>query len=186
MDRLGSTSPRAVSVSRILALALLIATLLTLGGVLVLNASACSSVIGGFSLFEAILITGSALGFALLGALIVFNQPDNRIGWLSSAIGFTFLFAYLSSYSANCGIAGMLATPGTAWMAWLGYTAFPATVVLLFGLLPSLFPDGRFVTPAWRRLTEFVTGAVLASLAVTALIQGPLIYSSTDSNYKGF
>ena len=177
-------SAPALSISRVLALALLVATLLTLAGVLALNGAGCSTLAGGFSLFEAILIVGSALGFAVLGALVVFYRPDNRTGWLCSAIGLTFLCAYFSGYYAECGIAGVLATPGTAWMAWLSYLAFPITVVLMFSLLPFLFPDGRFFTPTWQQLARLTIGSVLASVVMTALVQGPLIYSSTDSNFQ--
>ncbi len=174
----------ALRISRFLALALLVATLLSLAGVLVLHVAGCSNSAGGFSLYETILTVGSALGFALLGALIVFYRPGNRIGWLCSVIGFTFLLGYFSAYFADCGIAGVVATPGTAWMAWLSYLAFPITVVLMFSLLPFLFPDGRFFSSVWQRLARLTTGVALISVLLTALVQGPLIYSSTDSNFE--
>jgi hypothetical protein len=93
------------------------------------------------------------LAFATVGAMILARRPGNRIGWLCWAIGFTFTLSGLSSrhlwevlnadqdWSAAWALAAQLGT-----VAWLG---------TLLGLLPFLillFPTGRLLSLATRRL----------------------------------
>jgi hypothetical protein len=53
----------------------------------------------------------------------------------------------------------------------------------MFSLLPFLFPDGRFVSPRWRRLAQVTTALLTTCVLLTTLVQGPLIHSSVDANY---
>ena len=149
--------------------------------------TACSTLFGfgsTLSLFEFVLAGGSALAFAVLGAVIIAYQPDNRIGWLCGAIGVSFAFAQFGGSYANCAISGDAALPAAPLMAWLAYLSFPATILLMFSLLPFLFPDGRFVSPKWRRVALVTTALVATSLLLTAIVQGPLVHSGVDTNYQ--
>jgi hypothetical protein len=180
-------SPTATSaVRRVLAFALLASALCCLVGMVVLATTTCSALLGvgsSFGLFEFVLAGGSALAFALLGAVIVAYQPRNRIGWLCSAIGVTFALALFGDEYADCAISGGATLPAAALMAWIAYLAFPATILLMFSLLPFLFPDGRFVSPRWRRLAQVTTVLLAASILLTAVVQGPLVHSGVDANY---
>jgi hypothetical protein len=141
-------------VTRFLALFVLASSLALLAGMVVLIGTRCSAIFGfaeALSLPELVLAAGSALAFSLLGALIIAYQPGNRVGWLCGAIGVTFALAQFAGAYTDCAIGGDTSLTGTALMAWLAYLAFPATIILMFGLLPSLFPDGRFLSPAWQR-----------------------------------
>jgi hypothetical protein len=158
-----------------------------LAGMTVLVRTVCSTLFGfgsTLSLFEFILAGGSALAFAALGAVIVAYRPGNRIGWLCGAIGVSFAFAQFGGSYANCAISGDAALPGAPLVTWLAYLAFPATILLMFSLLPFLFPDGRFVSPNWQRLAQVTTALVAASLVLTAVVQGPLVHSGVDTNYQ--
>ena len=115
--------------------------------------------------------------------LIIAFRPGNRIGWLCGAIGVTFSFAQCTGVYADCAISGATALPVVPLMAWLAYLAFPTTILMMFSLLPFLFPDGPFFSPAWRRLALITTGVVVASLLGAALVRGPLVHSGTDTTY---
>jgi hypothetical protein len=160
--------------------------LFCLAGMVVMAGTACSALFGfgsTLSLFEFVLAGGSALAFAALGAVIAAYRPGNRIGWLCGAIGVSFAFAQFGGSYANCAISGDAALPAASLLAWLAYLAFPATILLMFSLLPFLFPDGRFVSPRWRRLAQATTALLTACILLTALVRGPLIHSSVDANY---
>jgi hypothetical protein len=178
--------PEASTASRVFALGMFAAAVFCLAGVFVLATTACSTLFGfgsTLSLYEFLLAGGSALAFATLGAVIAAYQPGNRIGWMCGAIGVSFAFAQFGGSYANCTISGDAPLPGLPLIAWLAYLAFPTTILLMFSLLSFLFPDGRFVSPNWRRLALATTGLVATSLLLTAIVQGPLTHSGVDTNY---
>jgi hypothetical protein len=112
-------SPAAASAApRVLAFALLASALCCLAGMVVLAGTACSALFGAgssFGLFEFVLAGGSALAFAVLGAVIVAYQPGNRIGWLCSAIGVTFALALFGDEYADCAIAEEATVPAASF-----------------------------------------------------------------------
>jgi MFS family permease len=180
-------SPDASTASRVFALGMFAVALFCLGGVFVLATTACSTLFGfgsTLSLYEILLAGGSALTFATLGAVIAAYQPGNRIGWICGAIGVSFAFAQFGGSYANCTISGGAALPAAPLIAWLAYLAFPVTILLMFSLLPFLFPDGRLASPNWRRVALVTTALVVASLLLTAIVQGPLVHSGVDTNYQ--
>ncbi len=171
---------------QILALCLLASTSVFLVSMVALVGTRCTTILGSggsLSLSEFVLAAGSALAFSLLGALIIAFQPGNRIGRLCGAIGVTFSLAQCTGAYADCAISGATALPAVSLMAWLAYLAFPTTILMMFSLLPFLFPDGRFFSPAWRRLALITTAVVVAGLLGAALVRGPLIHSGTDTTY---
>jgi two-component system, NarL family, sensor kinase len=115
------------------------------------------------------------LAFATVGAMILARRPDNRIGWLCWAIGFTFTLSTLSSrhlwevltanqdWSAAWALAAQLGT-----VAWLGS---------LLGLLPFLillFPTGRLLSPRWRPVAWTLGLVVGLYLTARLLMPGPV------------
>ncbi|HMP38978.1 MAG TPA: hypothetical protein PKA05_01225 [Roseiflexaceae bacterium] len=111
----------------------------------------------------------AGLAFVLLGGLITLAQPANRVGWLCLWAGVgNAIFITGSLIVIPCALAGQIALPGLAYLAWLIYSVDHGFAIIpIFILLPLLFPNGRFLSPAWRRLG--LGGAGLVLLACLAL-----------------
>ncbi|MCI0712534.1 MAG: GAF domain-containing sensor histidine kinase [Chloroflexi bacterium] len=122
------------------------------------------------SMFLAGLNSCSFLMLALLGTLIIFAQPENRIGWLLS--GSVFI-ATLSGLCEKYTVYAYVIAPErelplrelALWIQhWVGLLVLP----LLFVALPLLFPNGRLPSKRWRwfaRGAIGVTGLMLFIMA---------------------
>src|SRR5215213_3970312 len=78
----------------------------------------------------------TAIGMAVLGALIADRKPRNPIGWLMSLSGLPL------------GVAESLPLVGlSSWLAT--WTALPGIAITITSSL-QLFPDGRLPSPRWR------------------------------------
>jgi hypothetical protein len=114
------------------------------------------------------------LGAPILGALIVWRQPDNRYGWvwcllgLAAAIsGAAFAYEFWAWYVAPVQPFGYEA-------AWLG----TVTDTLYFGLFPLtllLFPDGKPPSPGWRPVVWATVIVAVIWTLMTAVASGPMI-----------
>ena len=108
--------------------------------------------------------------FTLVGAVIVWRQPSNRIGWLFSAIGIVWVTGDLAGrYSTYAYVTGR----GDDWLAWLGawYGEWYWFVFLMltFSLLPQLFPTGRPMTARWGIFAKIVFFFTLCMGGLTML-----------------
>lgn len=125
--------------------------------------------------------------FALVGALILARQPDNRVGWLlllPGASAFVLVDAYFASL--NNGLASLppTLTPGL-WLA-LWYSNWNWTL-LIFPLLwlMLLFPTGRPISHRWGWLVWigiFLT-LLLIFLATFGTPMKPAAGDSADWSY---
>jgi signal transduction histidine kinase len=107
-----------------------------------------------------------AIAFGVVGALIVWRRPRNRIGWVCCGIGILWgaeqLALGLYVYSAYFPHPVISATPVLEWLvSWV----WIPPVVLTFFFLPFLFPDGQPVSPRWRP----VAGVALAGVAAAVV-----------------
>jgi signal transduction histidine kinase len=128
---------------------------------------------GGSSFVSGLLFALALLPFPVIGLLIALRQPENAIGWLLLAIGFSWYFGeVLTGY----GVYGLTVShlPAADWV--LSFTEWlwipPIGLMGTFALL--LFPDGHLPSPRWRWfawLSAIVL--VLSSLAIL-LSQGGL------------
>jgi signal transduction histidine kinase len=106
------------------------------------------------------------IAFAIVGALIVWRRPANRIGWVCCAIG--ILWAVEESvlgYYSYARYAQHPAIPGVHLVDWLVGWIWIVPVVLTLVFLPFLFPDGEPVSPRWWPLAW----VALAGMALVAL-----------------
>jgi signal transduction histidine kinase len=121
---------------------------------------------GGSSFVSGLLFALALLPFPVIGLLIALRQPENAIGWLLLAIGFSWYFGeVLTGY----GVYGLTVShlPAADWV--LSFTEWlwipPIGLMGTFALL--LFPDGHLPSPRWRWFAWFsAIVLVLSSLAI--------------------
>ena len=104
----------------------------------------------------------AGLAFGLVGALVLRDQPGNRLGPVMAASGLvSSLGSVATEYAALGSDRGL---PGWEVAAWVSSTVwFPAFLVVLAGV-PLLFPDGALPGPRWR-LPAWI--ALIAGLIAT-------------------
>jgi two-component system, NarL family, sensor kinase len=116
----------------------------------------------------------SQLAFTVLGVLILIFRPENRIGWLCLAAGTFGGSQYAIGTVVRCALDGLITVPALPYLAWfdyhLGAGGIP-WVIAVFILLPMIFPTGRFLSPAWRRVT--LAGLLTLSLILAAAAFSP-------------
>ena len=118
-------------------------------------------------------IAGTALivyvPYAAVGAILVFRRPDNSIGWLLTAIAWTFALGWLPVDATASELATLTAPPATlavAWMKW--WWSWPMTLTLVT-TLAVVFPSGRLPVGRWRRPTLLLLGGMAAATLVAAV-----------------
>src|SRR6202049_1246512 len=104
---------------------------------------------------------GVGIPAAVLGLLVTWHQPTNRIAWI--------LLAASAGFGVEQFGLGLLASPAAAvWEQAAAYALLlltPGPLTTVWVLLVLLFPDGRFNRPIWRRYALLAVGvALLASL----------------------
>jgi signal transduction histidine kinase len=91
------------------------------------------------------------VAFAVVGALVVWQRPENRLGPLfcAGSVALTVLSAggVYSRYAAAHPAAGL---PGGVAVSWLADVAAIPTMTLFAGIIPQLFPNGRVLSRRWR------------------------------------
>ena len=115
-----------------------------------------------------LIVAGSGVTFALVGGLILFYRPHNRVGWLCLWIGISLPTIIAIDIYINCGLAGQIIAPGLAYLTWLMYSfGFIQILIPMFILLPMLYPDGHFLSPRWRTLA--IVGLAVIGVASVGL-----------------
>lgn len=112
-----------------------------------------------------------ALAVGLLGCLIVWRKPWHRLGILTGATGAAFAVAVLAAGLLDYGaLRGGVARPvEQACYAWVWATG---AMVCAWSLVILWFPDGRFLSPGWRRY--FVaTAAVCVPFVLACYLFSP-------------
>jgi signal transduction histidine kinase len=93
----------------------------------------------------------SAVAFAVVGALVVWQRPGNAMGPLFcvGALSLTLLGVggLYARYAAAHPTAGL---PAGVLVSWLADAAALPTVGIFAGIIPQLFPEGRPLSRRWR------------------------------------
>ena len=148
-----------------------IASLLVAGWFAWVTRNAALTSGGGWSgsgFLAGLLFALSLLPFPIVGLLIALRQPENAIGWLLLAIGFTWFFGEALTGYGTYGVA-MSRLPADTWtlaftdMLWVPPIGLMGTFTLL------LFPDGHLPSPRWRWFA-WVCAVVLVVSCVGILV----------------
>jgi hypothetical protein len=118
------------------------------------------------------------VSYILVGLLLTVRRPTLLTGWLFAAIGFLVTSGGISDVLTVEGVAGRTSDP-TWWgtvAIWYGewYWLLLITVPLVF--LPLLFPTGRAISPAWRRIVlslAIVIGGIVTLAALQEHLDAP-------------
>ena len=104
--------------------------------------------------------------FALLGALIISNQPRNIIGWLLAvpALG-SVLVGLISLWTGSFETAPQAVSVWLLLALWLESWSWLLFIFPIFHLL-QVFPTGRALTPRWRWLAYMELGMVVIFIAL--------------------
>lgn len=124
-----------------------------------------------------IAITGmmlSGLLFAVIGRLLTIYRSENRIGWLMTILGVALpLNSALSNYM-ECAITPESSLPFAGLSAWLVMILATLSILLLFVLLPTLYPTGHFISKGWRSAILSSLSVPLFLAALAAVAPGPM------------
>src|SRR5262245_22906831 len=121
------------------------------------------------------LVILALLGFATVGLAILRRHRNHPMGWVFGGgatlgvVEFTTTEWALHGPTSGTGTSGFARTAG--WVA--NWIQFPAVFALLV-LTLFLFPDGRFMSPRWRRMTICAGAVTLSLTAAVAMAPGPL------------
>ncbi len=112
---------------------------------------------------------------ATLGALIVLRSADRRVGWLMLAAGsFLAVGDLAAEYSQYALLVAPEANLPLGWSAAWVQDLWTIPTVLLYFLLPVLFPDGKLPSPRWRAIFWPMIAAWSLLILLFAFAQRPL------------
>ncbi len=147
------------------AMAVLSIALAVLGAVLIAGTPAASRP-SGYQFLQ--LYPLANIAFSIVGALIISRRPENRIGWLTCAIGLlSNVWPFAGDYVRYAVVTKPGVLPGSDWMAWLNNWEWLPPTMLVLVFLPLLFPDGRLLSRRWR-LVAGLTAAITAIFVLRA------------------
>jgi signal transduction histidine kinase len=116
-----------------------------------------------------------------VGAVLASLRPRNPIGWIFCGLGLLAgILAFTSEY-ARWAIDARHGIPsGGVYAAWLVEWSW---IPLITGLavVAAIFPDGRFLTPGWRRAIWAAIAISLVPTALTAVIPRLTVYAGVDN-----
>ncbi len=122
---------------------------------------------------------GASVLFAVtagfVGIVVSRRGPENRIGWIFTAIGIVFgLQALIEAYVVVAVLAIPGTLPGMPWVAWpLGWLWVPG-LGLAVVFLPLLFPTGHLASERWKPVAWLGVVAVMLASAAMGLSPGPI------------
>jgi signal transduction histidine kinase len=116
-----------------------------------------------------------------VGAVLASLRPRNPIGWIFCGLGLLAgILAFTSEYARWAIDARHGIPPGGVYAAWLVEWIW---IPLITGLavVAGIFPDGRFLTPGWRRAMWAAIAISLVPTALTAVIPRLTVYAGVDN-----
>lgn len=97
-----------------------------------------------------------AVMFSTMGLVVASRRPENRIGWLYLAAGCVFAVqGFGEEYAAYALLVRPGELPGGVGWAWLQNWIWILGVSIYLIYVPLLLPEGRLLSPRWRRVGWF-------------------------------
>jgi signal transduction histidine kinase len=122
-----------------------------------------------------ILFSIATAAFPIVAILILARQPSNRIGWMLMAIGlgWTLPIDFYGDFAISRGLPGGPVAVAIGGATWAPPIAIMGTSLLL------RFPDGKLLSPRWRKVEWLAALAILATVLVIIFDPSSLV----DSGY---
>jgi hypothetical protein len=135
---------------------------------------------------EGLVLTLAFGSFLVVGCLLVARRPDNRIGWIFTAVGLLTAAASLAEgYVIYAYVSHPGSLPGRLVAAWV-YTWIWLPIIMLTVVFPLLlFPTGHSLSPRWRPVTWLAVGLTMAWIVLGALNPSLDVYNGTIPNPIG-
>ena len=125
----------------------------------------------------ALIILVSLVGvWMVTGALIISRHPQHPVGWLLCVgLFFSALDMFSAGYAAYDTYVFSSSLPGVDLaLIWLKLDSLGSYGLVAFTLIVLLFPDGKFLSPGWRKIAWTAIGALLILLLLQAVEPGPV------------
>lgn len=128
--------------------------------------------------FAAAFVIGEAfvvLVFATTGLVVLLRQPANRIAWIFLLMPLGVTIERAAGAYALAYVAGQPDTLPEMLAVWCAGSWIPSglSILLMFGYMPLLFPDGRPPSPRWRVLLYVLPVMWLLQAAAVGTRPGP-------------
>ena len=143
------------------------------GGSILGAAYPTESIIEDFDPIANAVWSASWLGFGFVGALIVSQRPNNRIGWVLCGITLTTGLAVIAPSYGRADLVNNGSLPLGEFFSWLGAWTFAPTAGLVVALL-LLFPSGTVAARRHRYAGLALVGIVCAGTALAMVTPGPV------------
>src|SRR5215204_3893715 len=125
--------------------------------------------------------TAIAVGYSVIGAILVPRLPHHPIGWICCAIGF---LAAVEHFSGEYAIYALVAQPnplaGGNAALWIEYWFWIPMISLIVFLL-LLFPTGRLPSRRWRWFAWLSVAVISAAVTWSSIISPDVGFNAPPS-----
>jgi signal transduction histidine kinase len=117
-----------------------------------------------------------AISLGGVGAVVASRRPSNPIGWIFCGLGLlSSVMAFSGEYARWALLAEDGRPPAGTYAAWvLEWLWIPLVAAL--AMVAALFPDGRFLSPASRRVSLVSASLVVVPTVLAALVPELSVY----------
>ena len=128
---------------------------------------------------------GYGITFSLViggvGAVIAARRPENPIGWIFCGLGIVAgVLALATEYGRWALVQEDGGPPFGLYAAWIEEWLWVPLISGL-GFVAAIFPDGRFLSAAWRRVMWVAVGLVGVPTVLNALIPRLTVFEGFDN-----
>lgn len=102
--------------------------------------------------FELFILNFSSFFLTLVGILIAYNFPKNKVAWILLAAGFGMPGSAVQEFYVQCNLTNVLSLPYFELVAWISHRLTLMFILPLLAFLPAVFPTGKFLTNRWRNV----------------------------------
>ena len=117
-----------------------------------------------------------------VGALVATRKPRDPVGWILLASASMVTLSVSGEDYVRLSVTDFGgALPLTVATAWLESLAFGPAIILLAGVMPLYFPDGRLPSRRWRWVVWIAAFGIVVGILQPAFATGPLGNTAIDN-----